>query len=129
MALRLATRRRGKDVLIEVRGALVLGEAAVLREQLQRVIDDSVLSLTLDGRSVSEIDSSGLSLLLTLNRLQASRRGTFVFVADAPQINRALEVTKLDSVLDVRRELPGDWAEEAPFEDAGERRSPAGAGT
>ena len=112
MALRLATRRRGKDVLIEIRGALILGEATVLREQLQYLQDEHVDSLTLDGRQVAEIDSSGLSLLLTLHRLQASRHGKFLLVADAPQIDRALEVTKLDNVIDVRRELPDNWTTE-----------------
>jgi len=112
MALRLATRRRGKDVLIEVRGARVLGEASVRREQLQYLQDEHIESLTLDGRAVAEIDSSGLSLLLTLHRLQASRHGEFTLVADAPQIDRALEVTKLDEVIDVRRDLTEGWASE-----------------
>ena len=114
MALRLATRRRGKDVLIEVRGALILGEATVLREQLQYLQDEHIDSLTLDGRQVADIDSSGLSLLLTLHRLQAARHGDFTLVADAPQIDRALEVTKLDSVIAVQRELPDGWLNEVP---------------
>lgn len=114
MALRLATKRRGTDVLIEVRGALVLGEAAFLREQLQHVIDETVETLMLDGRTVSEIDSSGLSLLLALHRLQQSRHGAFVLIADSPQINRALEVTRLDDVIDVRRQLPDGWSDDEP---------------
>ena len=118
MALRLATRRRGKDVLIEVRGALILGEATVLREHLQHLQDEAVECLTLDGRSVADIDSSGLSLLLSLHRLQAARHGEFVLVATSPQIDRALEVTKLDRVIDVRRQLPETWA------DAGAAASP-----
>lgn len=84
-------------------------------------------SVTLDGRQVSEIDSSGLSLLLTIHRHQETKHGTFQLVADSPQITRALEVTKLDSVIAVRRQLPDQWAGDPPPRESTRwpRRKPA----
>ncbi len=106
MALRLGAHRRGRDVLVDFRGELDLESEPDARRQLEFVVDHPPPCLTLDLRGVTFIDSRGMALLLFLHRAQRSHGLHLVVVVGTPQVRRALEVTKLDAVLDVRADAP-----------------------
>lgn len=102
----LGAHRRGRDVLVDFRGELDLESEPEAREKLSFVVDHPPSSLTLDLRGVTFIDSRGMALLLYLHRAQRSHGLRLVVVVGTPQVKRALELTKLDEVLEVRTDTP-----------------------
>jgi anti-anti-sigma factor len=102
----VTTERFGGTVVIRLRGSLLLDTAPFVRDELPDLDDLHPQLLVADLLGVTEIDSSGLALLLWMHRGQVNRGYRFIVVADNPMIHRAFNVTKLCDVLDVRRQMP-----------------------
>ena len=98
--------RQAATVVVHLRGPLLLHSAPMVREQLSRYVDDHPPLLVADLRQVPEIDSSGLALLLWMQRSQVNRGCQFIVVSDNIMLTRAFEVTGLDEVLDIHGEMP-----------------------
>ncbi len=96
----------GGTVVIRLSGSLLLDTAPFVRDELPDLDDLHAQVLVADLLGITEIDSSGLALLLWMHRTQINRGYRFVVVADNPMISRAFEVTRLSDVLDVRRQMP-----------------------
>jgi anti-sigma B factor antagonist len=87
-------------VLREV-GALDLGDAAGLREELQRAFTETDTDVVVDLTEVEFVDSVILSVFVTAHkRFTAAGRGLSILVP--PDLLRVFELTGLVGVLDVR---------------------------
>jgi anti-sigma B factor antagonist len=84
-----------------VAGELDGATAVLLSEQLRQLMADLASDLTIDIGLVTFIDSTGLSLLLSLHKqIRASRR-TLTVADPTPMARRLLEITGLDRVLTI----------------------------
>ena len=92
--------RRRHVTIVQPRGELDLATV----EKLRSVLDEAIAGwsrtrLVLDLRGLSFIDSTGLHLLLVLDR-RAQRDGfELTLLAPAPPVDRAIELCGLDKML------------------------------
>lgn len=76
--------------------------APELKSELFILINEGIKNLIIDLGSVSFVDSSGLSALLTGNRLWNQVEGSFLLTGiNAPSVKKLIEISKLDNVLTI----------------------------
>lgn len=67
---------------------------------------DNVNSIILDLSQTSYCDSSGLSAILTANRLCKDTNGKFVLCGLQPNVQKMIQIAQLDRVLTIEETLP-----------------------
>ncbi len=97
--------------IIEKRGNYtyikILGEkldtflAPALKSELVILASDREKNLIMDLSNVKYCDSSGLSAILVANRLSKNSDGTFVLVGLQDAVRRLINISQLDSVLNI----------------------------
>ncbi len=76
--------------------------APELKSEIIFLFNEGVQNLILDISSVKYVDSSGLSAILTADRLW-KEQGTFVLTgATAPNVARLIDISRLETVVAVR---------------------------
>ena len=76
--------------------------APELKSEFVVLANEGVRSLILDLSEVDYVDSSGLSAILTANRLWKGSDGSFVLTgASAPNVKKLIEISRLDTVLSI----------------------------
>jgi anti-anti-sigma factor len=97
--LRVLPNKQGKVTVLSVNGRIVRGETETLRTAVISRLDASVI--VLDLARVLTIDAGGLGLMLELREYAESRGIEFKLKNVTKLVRRILELTRLDSVLDV----------------------------
>ncbi|CAN5511417.1 hypothetical protein BH20ACT19_BH20ACT19_13360 [soil metagenome] len=95
-------------------GEVDLSTVAALERRLEEGLADTPETLVLDLRKVTFLDSSGLRLMLRLDKRQSEAGGRLVVVRGGRRVARVLELTGADE----RLELVGDPSEVAGADDA-----------
>jgi anti-sigma B factor antagonist len=86
----------GEENLNSVKAPDLKSEFVVLKNQ-------GIRNLILNLESVKYVDSSGLSAILTGNRLWADDEGLFVLTGvDHASVKMLISISRLDSVLDIK---------------------------
>lgn len=76
--------------------------APELKSQFVQIAMDGVESLILDLSSVEYVDSSGLSAILTANRIWSDLNGSFVLTGlKSKNVEKLIEISRLDSILTI----------------------------
>jgi len=88
-------------VVARLPSSLSLANAAAVRSQLERHIQDESAELIVDLSGVEFIDSSGLAALLSTCRAARSWGGDIVLAGPLPRVQALIELTRLDDVVDV----------------------------
>jgi len=101
---------RSEAVLVHVKGEIDSGTAGELRSQLESALQQAggheSRLLVVDLQGVTYFGSAGLNAVLDCHK-QGLRAGTSVrLVADNALVVRPIEVTNLDSLLDLYPSLP-----------------------
>jgi anti-anti-sigma factor len=81
-------------------GEIDLSTVGELQERLQPSLDDNPKLIVLDLRQVSFLDSSGLRLILRLNKRQEESGGRLVIVRGGRRVARVFEITGVDGELE-----------------------------
>ncbi len=101
LPLSASVRRQGDAVVVAVRGEVDLASADTLRDLLQAP-EARAATVILDLRQVTFIDSSGLSVILSHNKLAAADGFRFVVaVGGARAVERLFELTGLRDALNL----------------------------
>lgn len=81
--------------------------ASSLKAQLMRLHTDGVPALVFDLSEVKYVDSSGLSAILTGNRLwKDNLNDRFIVIGvDSPNIQKLIKISQLDSILAIENSL------------------------
>jgi anti-anti-sigma factor len=93
--LSLRIRTEGTHVIATLTGALDIGSAPALREQLLNLLRPAVSRLVLDLSAVSYADASGLAVLVGTGRRAGLLGGFLRLVAPVPAVSRVLRRTGL----------------------------------
>lgn len=91
--------RAGDEVHLDLGGELDMAATLKLEPIVDDLLDDGVKRVVADLRGLSFIDSTGFSLLITLNERVTSEGAELVLLRPRQDVSRALEVAGLDSVL------------------------------
>ena len=73
--------------------------APILKSELVILSNEGVRNLILDLKDVKFVDSSGLSAILTGNRLWSEGKSFIITGIDHPSVKKLLEISRLDSIL------------------------------
>lgn len=93
----------GGEVVLRLTGEIDPHTAPDLERELGRVLDHDTGRLVLDLEGVSFIDSSGLRVFISAHREVSERGGRFTLRSPSDTTVRLLEVTGLDTHIDVER--------------------------
>lgn len=97
--------------VLRVHGELDVETAPVLRERCSDAVSEGHTSLIIDLSDVPFIDSSGLSVLISAQRVVRLAEGRLRLVTAAAATLRLLRITGLDTAFDVRPDLPSARAD------------------
>lgn len=75
--------------------------APILKSEFIIYRNEGVKNLILDLSKVKFVDSSGLSAILTANRLWKGFGSFIITGIDHPAVKKLIEISRLDSVLDI----------------------------
>lgn len=101
--LRITQRTADNVVILDVSGRLVFsgGDESVLRNEVAALIGAGERRLLVDLSNVSYIDSGGVGSLVTAYLHTVRRGGQLKVVCPNDRVCRVLQITHLNSVLDV----------------------------
>ena len=105
-ALRLTVEPGARTMVVRMEGPLMLHTAPRVHERLHDLEERQPPCLVADLRDVTDIDSSGLAVLLWMHRTQVNHRCELIVVTASSMLDRIFEVTRLCDVFDLRREMP-----------------------
>jgi anti-anti-sigma factor len=101
LKLSLETRNRGDVFIVHCQGRIVYrDEAAVLARVVGEVLQQAK-KLVLDLSGVTSIDSAGIGELALLQTWSQARNGNLKCAGASPLVTELLELTNLDSVLEI----------------------------
>lgn len=73
--------------------------APILKSELVILSNEGIRNLILDLAEVKFVDSSGLSAILTGNRLWSDGKSFIITGVNHPSVKKLLEISRLDSIL------------------------------
>jgi len=91
--------------VIAVKGEVDLSTSPDLRSALLKTIAGTASTVAVDLRSVSYMDSSGVATLIEGLQACHRKKGKLVVLAPSKQVRNVLELTRLDSVFEIRESL------------------------
>src|SRR5919106_5238977 len=97
--LKVHVRNFGSIAILCLRGRIVNGETAALREAVNS--QANVNAVVLDLARVSTIDAAGLGVMLELRQQSETKGVHFKLVNITKLVRRVLEITQLDSVFEI----------------------------
>ncbi|WP_197024284.1 STAS domain-containing protein [Nocardiopsis sp. CNT312] len=104
MELKISSRSRDVAV-VTVSGEIDLYTAPRLRSGLIEALDDGVRRLVVDMSRTEFCDSTGISVLLSAMKRSRGKGGDVELVAPKAAVRKVLEVTGLDEVFTIHRDL------------------------
>ena len=101
MSFSANTRKVGKVVIVDMTGALTIGEPTLLlRETTRRFVADGNLNFILNLANLTYIDSAGLGELITAYTTIRNRQGDVKLLKVTGKMQGLLQTTKLVTVFD-----------------------------
>jgi anti-sigma B factor antagonist len=101
LKLSLETRNRGDVMVVHAQGRIVYrDEAAALSRTVGEVLQNSD-KVILDLSGVSSIDSAGIGELACLHTWALSQNADLKYASPSPLVRDLLDLTNLDSVLEI----------------------------
>ena len=96
----------GSSLRASVTGELELGAADRFEEVLERLAEDGVHDAVVDLRAVTFMDSTGLRMLLSADRIAREQGARLWIVPGGPPVRQVLEITGMDKVLPLVEQPP-----------------------
>lgn len=101
MSFSAKTRKAGSVIIVDMNGALTIGEPTLLlRETIRRFIADGNLQFILNLGNLSYIDSAGLGELITAYTTVRNCQGDMKLLKVTGKMEGLLQTTKLVTVFD-----------------------------
>jgi anti-sigma B factor antagonist len=95
-------RRTGAAVILDLKGALRLGEPEqALRDKVQQFVDSGTAHLVINLAGVTQLDSSGIGALVRAYTTLKRTGGKCTFCAPTQKVRMLLKMVRLDTVLDL----------------------------
>jgi anti-sigma B factor antagonist len=106
LKLSLETRNRGDVTIVHCQGRIVYrDEAAALSRMVSEVLQNGG-KVILDLSGVSSIDSAGIGELAFLHTWAQSQNADLKCASPSPLVRNLLDLTNLDSVLEIHPSVP-----------------------
>jgi anti-sigma B factor antagonist len=99
--LSIDIRREGERVVLRVDGELDLAGVPLLENKAESASREHPAEIVLDLRGLEFIDSTGLRMILSLDKRAAERGQTFALVRGPEQVQRLMNMTRVDEHLKI----------------------------
>ena len=100
--MEIAERRLGDVTILKLSGRLELDEGdVVLRDHVNRLVEEGRVNLVLDMSEVTRMDSAGIGMLVGKYLTVKRRGGTMKLSGLTERSSRLLHITKLESVFEI----------------------------
>jgi len=100
--LNINIRKAGKATILDLDGALKLGDAEEsFRNQIQQLIDSGSTHVAVNLAGVTELDSSGIGALVRSFTTLKRAGGKCTFYAPSKRVMMLLKMVRLESILDL----------------------------
>ncbi len=94
------SRKLENATILDLKGRLGLGEAVEkFRDNFHEALDSGEKNIAVNLTGVPFIDSSGIGALVGAFTMAESKGAKCIFYAPSPQVKHALEVSRLDDIL------------------------------
>lgn len=81
------------------------GNAPELKSEILNLNKNSVNNIIIDLSNTTYCDSSGLSAILSANRLCKNSGGIFILCGLQPNVQKMIEISQLNRVLNIEKDL------------------------
>lgn len=98
-------RKAGSVTVVEVDGQLIVGNRHELKQMVLGKLEDGARRFVIDFARTGYIDSSGLGILVSLSKRVRQAGGEFRLASLNQDLQRLFELTKLDTLFEVRGTL------------------------
>ena len=103
MNLKMGTRKVDNVAVVDASGRITLGqETQLLRETIQRLLDEGQKQILLNLSEVGFIDSAGIGELVAALTSARNRGGELKLLKLTKRVRDAVQITKLYTVFDIR---------------------------
>ncbi|MGA8619444.1 MAG: STAS domain-containing protein [Candidatus Sulfotelmatobacter sp.] len=116
MKLSLETRNCGNVMIVYCHGRIVYRDEAAALSQLVGEVLDQGGKVLLDLSGVSSIDSAGIGELVLLHTRAQSQNADMKYASPSPLVSELLDLTNLDSVLEIHPSVSDALAAFQPAE-------------
>jgi anti-anti-sigma factor len=100
--LQITERRVGHVTVLDLKGRLELDDGdTVLRDTINRLVEEGRVQLLLDLTNVTRLDSAGIGMLVGKYLTVRKRNGTIKLLHLTDRTSRLLHITKLESVFEI----------------------------
>lgn len=96
--MEISTNTSKDDVIITLVGSMYVEDAAVLREKLMAFIESGYKQFTIKLHEVDYIDSSGLGVLVAIQKKVLPKEGHVALVGAKGVVKELFELTRLNKV-------------------------------
>jgi anti-sigma B factor antagonist len=105
MALEISKEAGDNAFVIAVQGEVDLYSSPDLRKAIQEGQDHASGTLAVDLAEVAYMDSSGVATLVEGLRAMNKKKSDFVVLRPSPPVLKVLQLSRLDTVFDIRDEV------------------------
>jgi anti-sigma B factor antagonist len=91
----------GDHAMISAVGEIYVEDAAKLRTLILDIIDKGVTNVTFDMSETTYIDSSGIGILVTINKRTMQKNGKLVLKGLQGMVKEIMELTCMDRVFTI----------------------------
>jgi len=91
---------------VRAEGEIDLSTVDTLRSAASEVVRSGPQRVIFDLRRVTYIDSSGLGILVATRKRVGAGQHAVTVITDQPAVLQSLEITGLDRILNVKRDVP-----------------------
>ncbi len=100
--MEINTRKVGNVSIIELKGALVLGDPVEeMQTSTEQLISEGATLIAVNLASVTQMDSSGLGILVRLHTLLKQSGGKLKLYSPPKRVSQVIRMARLDTIFDV----------------------------
>lgn len=96
--MEISTNANQHEVTVVLAGSMYVEDAAVLREKLMAFIESGHKQFTINLRDVEYIDSSGLGVLVAIQKKVLPKEGQVILTGARGVVKELFELTRLNKV-------------------------------
>lgn len=90
------------QVQVDLSGEMYVEDAAIMREKLLSAIENGNKDFTITMPKLNYIDSSGLGVLVGLQKRAQAARGAVILVGAQGMVKELFEISRLNRVFEMR---------------------------
>ncbi len=100
--MEITTNIIGEGVRTSLAGSMYVEDAAILREELIKLMEAGYSRFVIDLRKVDYIDSSGLGVLVAIQKRARQKNGGVIIAGATGMVKEVFELTRLTKVFEMQ---------------------------